>query len=79
MPFVLVGTMSDLRENKAIIEKLGAKNQTPITQEMGERLASEIAASKSMDCSALAQTNVPDVFIQAIKSLPQSVKKNKKE
>jgi len=77
-PYILVGTMSDLREDKVALEKLAKKEQTPITSEMGERLAAEIGACKYLECSALTQKNVPNVFIEAIKSLPRTTKKTKK-
>jgi len=77
-PYILVGTMSDLREDKATIEKLATKNQKPLTVEMGNTLAYEIGAAKYIECSALTQNNVPNVFIQAITSLPHTNKKAKK-
>lgn len=56
MPFVLVGTQIDLRDDAATLETLKKHKtqQTPITFEQGEQLAEEMNAVKFVECSALA-------------------------
>eukprot|EP01105_Mastigella_eilhardi_P011285 TRINITY_DN2610_c0_g1_i1.p1 TRINITY_DN2610_c0_g1~~TRINITY_DN2610_c0_g1_i1.p1 ORF type:complete len:773 (-),score=177.84 TRINITY_DN2610_c0_g1_i1:26-2344(-) len=58
---IIVGTMIDLRES------LTSKNQNPVTFEQGEQLAREIHAHAYMECSALAQVGVKEVFEDAIR------------
>ena len=54
-PFLLVGTQIDLRDDAATNEKLAKNKQRPISLEYGEKLARELRAVKSVECSALTQ------------------------
>lgn len=65
-PFLLVGTQIDLRDDAATIEKLAKNKQKPLTQEMGEKLAKELRAVKFVECSALTQKGLKNVFDEAI-------------
>ena len=65
-PFVLVGTKIDLRDDAATLEKLAKNKQTPLTKEMGDKLAKEVGAVKYVECSALTQEGVKNVFDEAI-------------
>jgi Ras-related C3 botulinum toxin substrate 1 len=42
--YILVGTKSDLREDKKTLEILQAKNQKPVTKEEGDKFAAEVGA-----------------------------------
>lgn len=53
--FLLVGTQTDLRTDKDIIDKLAKIKYKPFTHEYGEKLAKEIKAVKYVECSALTQ------------------------
>lgn len=44
------------------MEKLGRQKMKPITQDMGERLARELGAVKYVECSALTQRGLKNVF-----------------
>jgi GTPase SAR1 family protein len=56
VPFYLVATKIDLRENKEEVEIMRAKDKDlPISPELGESLAQEVGARKYMECSALKQ------------------------
>ncbi len=68
-PIMLVGTQVDLRDNSTIRDKLAKSKQKPITAEAGERLAKEIKAVKYMECSAMTQNGLKDVFDEANLSL----------
>lgn len=57
MPYLLVGTQIDLRDDTATVEKLAKNKQKPITQEQGEKLAKELRAVKYVECSALTQVS----------------------
>jgi len=75
VPFILVGTKSDLRDDKETIERLSKKEQTPVTVEMGTKLAKEIGATTYIECSALTQEGLKNTFDQAIYAV---TKKNSK-
>eukprot|EP01103_Thecamoeba_quadrilineata_P013670 TRINITY_DN385_c0_g1_i1.p1 TRINITY_DN385_c0_g1~~TRINITY_DN385_c0_g1_i1.p1 ORF type:complete len:215 (-),score=25.46 TRINITY_DN385_c0_g1_i1:23-604(-) len=64
-PFILVGTKLDLRDN----QMSGGNTSELITSEQGEKLAKEIGASKYLECSALNQKNLPQVFEEAVKAV----------
>jgi small GTP-binding protein len=77
-PVILVGTKSDLREDRETIEILRERNLVPITFEQG------LAMAKSMninyrECSALTQSGLMSVFDEAIRSVisPHLSKKKK--
>ena len=76
---VLVGTKIDLREDKNILDELKTSNQSPVTPAQGYSLEKEINAVKYVECSALTQKGVKQVFDEAIKAvLDQRSKKPKK-
>mmetsp|Transcript_110591 Transcript_110591/g.155247 ORF Transcript_110591/g.155247 Transcript_110591/m.155247 type:complete len:199 (-) Transcript_110591:72-668(-) len=66
---ILVGTKLDLREEKETIERLREKGQAPITPDEGRALAKEIGAHTYMECSALTQKGLKQVFDRAIKAV----------
>jgi len=61
-----VGTQIDLRDDAATVEKLSKNKQKPITSEAGEKLAKELKAVKYVECSALTQRGLKNVFDEAI-------------
>uniref|UniRef100_A0A5K3F136 Small monomeric GTPase n=1 Tax=Mesocestoides corti TaxID=53468 RepID=A0A5K3F136_MESCO len=65
-PFLLVGTQTDLRDDTGKVESLALNRQKPITPEQGEKLAREIKAHKYVECSALTQYGLKNVFDEAI-------------
>ena len=71
VPCLIVGTQIDLRDDPAVVEKLARQKQRPITVEMGERLARELGAVKYVECSALTQKGLKNVFDEAIVSRRQ--------
>ncbi|KAI6197215.1 Cell division control protein 42-like protein [Aphelenchoides besseyi] len=79
-PFLLVGTQIDLRDDITIVEKLAKNKQKPISTDMGEKLAKELKAVKYVECSALTQKGLKNVFDEAILAAlepPQPEKKRK--
>eukprot|EP01117_Protostelium_nocturnum_P008130 TRINITY_DN28_c0_g2_i2.p1 TRINITY_DN28_c0_g2~~TRINITY_DN28_c0_g2_i2.p1 ORF type:complete len:194 (-),score=47.19 TRINITY_DN28_c0_g2_i2:176-757(-) len=79
-PVILVGTKLDLREEKDTIDRLREKNMAPISYEQGMAKAKEINAVKFMECSALTQKGLKNVFDEAIRAViaPPPMKKKKK-
>ena len=67
VPKLLVGTKSDLREDKDTLERLADKKMTPISAEAAAQMAKSIGAVKFMECSALTQTGLKAVFDEAIR------------
>jgi len=68
-PYILVGTKLDLRDNHEVVDGLKSHNSEPISSEQGEKLCKEIGASKYLECSALSQKNLPQVFEEAVKTV----------
>uniref|UniRef100_K3XBT2 Uncharacterized protein n=1 Tax=Globisporangium ultimum (strain ATCC 200006 / CBS 805.95 / DAOM BR144) TaxID=431595 RepID=K3XBT2_GLOUD len=67
VPFILVGTKLDLRDDHDTLEKLREKKMTPITTEQGESLKNELGAFKYLECSALTQKGLKQVFDEGIR------------
>ena len=65
-PFVLVGTQSDLRDDPLTLEKLKQSKQKPVSSEQGRKLAKLVKARAYIECSALTQRGVKEVFDQAM-------------
>ena len=65
-PLFQVGTQIDLRDDAATIDKLAKNKQKPLSLEAGEKLAKELRAVKYVECSALTQKGLKNVFDEAI-------------
>ncbi|ORX79214.1 ras-related C3 botulinum toxin substrate 1 precursor [Anaeromyces robustus] len=78
-PIILVGTKLDLREDRDTIEKLTQKRMAPISYQQGLQVSKEINAVKYLECSALTQTGLKNVFDGAIRAVlcPAKPKKAK--
>ncbi|OWZ38599.1 cell division control protein 42 [Cryptococcus neoformans c8] len=84
-PCLIVGTQVDLRNDPKQVERMmasqrGGRAAGLITQEQGERLARELGGRKYVECSALTQKGLKNVFDEAIVAAlePPVVKKTKK-
>lgn len=81
IPMILVGTKLDLRSDPATVQKLREKSPptTPITFEEGLDMAKTIGAVKYIECSALTQKGLKNVFDDAIRVVlcPPAAKKKK--
>ena len=67
VPMILVGMKIDLRDDRDTIEKLKEQDSSPITYEMGFKLARDLRFKKFMECSALTQKGLNNVFEAAIR------------
>ncbi|XP_064623155.1 cdc42 homolog [Lineus longissimus] len=74
-PVILVGTQTDLRDSSKVINDLRKKKQKPITTEQGETLAKRLKADCYVECSALTQKGLKNVFDQAILTVLEPKKK----
>ena len=62
VPCLIVGTQTDLRDDPAVREKLARQKMQPVRKEDGERMARDLGAVKYVECSALTQYKLKDVF-----------------
>ncbi len=81
-PIILLGTKLDLRDNPGTLDSLKQGELTVVTQEQGRKLASQIGAAGFVECSALTQDGLSDVFEKVARvgiglSLKGSDKKDK--
>ncbi|XP_067096627.1 cell division control protein 42 homolog isoform X1 [Osmerus mordax] len=78
-PFLLVGTQIDLRKDPHTLERLAKNKQKPINSEIAKKLASDLKAFKYVECSALTQEGLKNVFDEVIQAVlrSQQFKKNK--
>ena len=75
-----MGTQVDLRDDAATIERLSKAKQKPITVESAEKLSRELRGVKYVECSALTQKGLKNVFDEAILAAlepPEPVKKRR--
>ncbi|KAF4986530.1 hypothetical protein FGRMN_10799 [Fusarium graminum] len=66
VPCLIVGTQVDLRDDPSVREKLSKQKMQPVRREDGERMAKDLGAVKYVECSALTQYKLKDVFDEAI-------------
>jgi len=78
-PIILVGTKLDLKDDSETIDKLEERKPQPITYYNGLSMAMEIGAVKYLECSALNQRGLKNVFDEAIHAVlcPQKKPKSK--
>jgi len=67
VPFILVGTKLDLREDPNTVDRLKQKHQVPVANSVGQQKASDLGAFKYLECSALTQDGLKQVFDEAIR------------
>ncbi|KAI1709938.1 ras family domain-containing protein [Ditylenchus destructor] len=67
VPYILVGTQADLREDVATIDMLAKNKQKPISTDQARKMAKEIKAAKYLQCSALTQSGVKEVFDEVVR------------
>ncbi|XP_063163005.1 rho-related GTP-binding protein RhoU isoform X2 [Candoia aspera] len=68
-PIILVGTQSDLREDVKVLIELDKCKEKPVTEEAARLCAEEIKAASYIECSALTQKNLKEVFDAAIRAV----------
>ena len=81
MPIILVGTKVDLREDAAAAAGLAERRLAPVTYPQGLAMASTIGAVQYVECSALTQKGLKNVFDEAIRAVlnPASVPDRKRK
>jgi len=79
VPIILVGTKTDLREEKDVIDQLKTKGMAVVTPEQGQSKAQEIGAKKYLECSAKTQKGLKVVFEEAVRAINGAGGKDKKQ
>ncbi|RIB16419.1 P-loop containing nucleoside triphosphate hydrolase protein [Gigaspora rosea] len=74
IPFLIVGTKIDLRDDPLEIRELSRYSQRPIISEQGRKLAQELGAIKYVECSAVTQEGLENVFDEFTNLKPASSK-----
>ena len=77
---ILVGTKLDLRDDPETVEKLKERKLQPISFHVGLAMTKDVGAMKYLECSALTQKGLKNVFDEAIRAvlMPKVVPKKKK-
>jgi len=79
VPILLVGTKSDLRKDDSTIKQLSSRNQSMVDIESAQRMSKEIGAVNFLECSALTQEGLKQVFDEAIRAAMAIPKKTKRK
>jgi len=69
VPKLLIGTKIDLRTDTETLARLQDKRMAPVTTTQAESLAKEIGAVRYLECSALTQQGLKNVFDEAIRTV----------
>jgi len=68
VPFIIVGTKNDLRQDQTTMNKLASQGQRVVPREEAQALATQLSAVKALECSALTQEGLKTVFDEAIRA-----------
>ncbi|NXX51458.1 RHOG protein, partial [Tricholaema leucomelas] len=69
VPVLLVGTKKDLRNHPETLRRLKEQNQAPISTQQGLSLCRQIRAVGYLECSALNQEGIEEVFAEAVRAV----------
>ncbi|CAL8375361.1 unnamed protein product [Gadus morhua 'NCC'] len=65
-PLLLVGTQCDLRQDVKVLIELARRRERPVPEQDARALADKVGAVGYVECSALTQKNLKEVFDAAI-------------
>ncbi|VEN54892.1 unnamed protein product [Callosobruchus maculatus] len=68
-PSSFESTKIDLRDDRETLNALADQGLSPIKREQGQKLANKIRAVKYMECSALTQRGLKQVFDEAVRAV----------
>ena len=71
VPCLIVGTQVDLRNDDQVREKLAKQKMSPVSKADGEAMARQLGAVKYVECSALTQYKLKDVFDEVCQLAPK--------
>ena len=72
VPFLLIGTKADIRNDKEYLSRLRENGQKPVSEEMGRQLAASLGAHMYLECSALTQEDILRVTQEALRRVLKS-------
>jgi len=78
VPILLVGTKSDLRNDPSTANQLASKGLNMIAKDRAMGMQKDIGAVKYLECSALTQEGLKNVFDEAIRAALNKPKKKKR-
>ena len=65
-PWILCGTKADLADDKQVVEVLRNRKSPIVTEGEGKKLAAALGGQVSLQCSAMTQKGLKEVFDRAI-------------
>ncbi len=68
-----MGLKIDLREDKTTLAELSEKGVKPISTAEGQAIGKEIGAYRYLECSALTQKGLKEVFDEAVSGIGKCV------
>ncbi|CAG8822232.1 5720_t:CDS:1, partial [Gigaspora margarita] len=77
IPYLIVGTQIELRDDPLVVEKLSQQRMSPTTLKQGENFAQTLGAIKYVECSALTQKGLKNVFDEALVAALKSPVRNR--
>lgn len=69
VPCLIVGTQVDLRNDEQVKDKLAKQKMHPVSAADGNAMAKQLGAVKYVECSALTQFKLKDVFDEVSSTL----------
>ena len=69
MSIFLVGTKKNPRAQSDTLPCLKEQGQAPVTPQQGQALAKQIHAGHYLQCSALQQDGIKEVFVEAVQAV----------
>jgi len=79
LPILLVGTKNDLRKDDKTVQQLSSLGLSMVTTDKAHSMAKDIGAVKFLECSALTQEGLKQVFDDAIRAAMSKPKKSKRK
>lgn len=79
VPIILVGTKTDIRQDLVTIQQLKARNIDLVTTQQGQELADSLGCEGFLECSALTQAGLKQVFTGALTQWDIYRKRRQKE
>jgi len=78
VPIILVGTKSDLRTDTELIETMKERKKQMVPKEKGKELAKQLHLHRYMECSALTQVGLKELYAEAVKAAASYQKEKEK-
>jgi len=78
VPYFVIGTQTDQRDNQKIIDELNERKQKPLKEKDGKKLAKDVVAVKYMECSAKVMSGYRDIFDEVLRFVINEHKQGKK-